>query len=551
MKILLLLVVLLPLSAVSQISPDSLKMTLAGKGTATEKTRIAHEIIDSYQRNQLDSTRKYLDIAYTYARQSGNVQLLARTYILDAVQYMNISQYKECLAFCHQAIRLYKSIDDNRGLGSAHNLMGHLYKVMGDAQNVDALTKTGIKYELLAINYFKKAEDTLGLIRAYNNLGIAYRDLDELTKTRDSYNNGLNIAKQAGIQNLGVGILYANLGQLYIDEGKNLDLGISLLEKAGVIHQKFNNQQAMEHTYRNLAEGYRKKKEYSRAIAYAQKSVDLAKLLKDTHRSFNAYQMLYSTQKDAGLDHDALINLEIAKTLEDSTMRIDKSRIIAEMEAKYQSVLKDSKIKILNKNAELDAVRKQSLIAAILLISLAAIITLSLLIQKRNRERTIYIQEKDIELQKLKNTEQELEFKKKELTAKVLQLARKNEFLGTIEGEIKALKNQVDTTVDETSNRIRRLIQRDMANDDQWEQFSQEFSSVHQGFLDTLVNRYGTFSKSEIRLVSLLKMNLSSKDIADTLNISDEGIKKARYRLRKKLALESEDDLQGFLQSFT
>jgi len=133
----------------------------------------------------------------------------------------------------------------------------------------------------------------------------------------------------------------------------------------------------------------------------------------------------------------------------------------------------------------------------------------------------------------------------------VLQLARKNEFLGTIEGEIKALKNQVDTTVDETSNRIRRLIQRDMANDDQWEQFSQEFSSVHQGFLDTLVNRYGTFSKSEIRLVSLLKMNLSSKDIADTLNISDEGIKKARYRLRKKLALESEDDLQGFLQSFT
>jgi len=69
--------------------------------------------------------------------------------------------------------------------------------------------------------------------------------------------------------------------------------------------------------------------------------------------------------------------------------------------------------------------------------------------------------------------------------------------------------------------------------------------------MDALVAKFGNMTKSEMRLIALLKMNLSSKDIADTLNISDEGIKKARYRLRKKPNLDSEDDLQAFLLSFS
>ena len=40
-------------------------------------------------------------------------------------------------------------------------------------------------------------------------------------------------------------------------------------------------------------------------------------------------------------------------------------------------------------------------------------------------------------------------------------------------------------------------------------------------------------------------MNLSSKDIASILNISEDGIKKARYRLRKKLGLETGDNLES------
>jgi len=65
-----------------------------------------------------------------------------------------------------------------------------------------------------------------------------------------------------------------------------------------------------------------------------------------------------------------------------------------------------------------------------------------------------------------------------------------------------------------------------MGNEKQWEQFSAEFGSLNKDFLEKLIEKYSDFSKSEVRLISLLKMNLSSKDIADTLNISADGIKK-------------------------
>jgi len=73
---------------------------------------------------------------------------------------------------------------------------------------------------------------------------------------------------------------------------------------------------------------------------------------------------------------------------------------------------------------------------------------------------------------------------------------------------------------------------------------------ICQDFLDRLREEFGSFTKSEMRLIALLKMNLSSKDIANTLRISAEGVKKARYRLRKKMGLSREQDIQDYLLGY-
>lgn len=540
-----------PACFAQDVPEDSIKQALATTSNPVEKTTLAHQLVDYYLRNHPDSTRKYLDVARKSSFEANDPKLQARTEVLEAILLMDLGEYDQSIVLSQKAISLSEKINDYSGLGSAHNLICNIYKVLGDIEEVRSQTEKAVEYGYKAIKYFALAEDTLGFLRAYNNLGISQRDLGEVEKARAAYQTGLDLARMAGIENTGVGILKANLGQLYIDHRENIPLGIELLKEAIVIHERFNNLKSMEHANRNLAYAYRHLKKYDEAILFAKEAVAIADELKDPHRSSNSYQILYLAQKDAGMEKDALASLEKAKENEDEATRIEKTNIIAEMEARYETVRKDAAIAVLNKNAELDRTRQIALIIGLILLASTGTAIVIGITQKRNRDKKIFAQENAIEVEKRRVAEQELEFKKKELTAKVLQLARKNEFLGVIENEIDVLKNNVDASVHNTTKKIGRMIKRDIHDDDQWEQFSAEFSSLHQGYIESLINTFGPLSKSEIRLISLIKMNLSNKEIADTLNISNDGIKKARYRLRKKLKLDSEEDLHGFLQSFS
>ena len=93
------------------------------------------------------------------------------------------------------------------------------------------------------------------------------------------------------------------------------------------------------------------------------------------------------------------------------------------------------------------------------------------------------------------------------------------------------------------------MIHHDANEEEEWDQFGKEFTSIHKEFQDSLKEKHGNFTNSEWRLISLLKMNLSSKDIANILRISADSVKKARYRLRKKMQLDSNLDIQDYLLS--
>lgn len=253
--------------------------------------------------------------------------------------------------------------------------------------------------------------------------------------------------------------------------------------------------------------------------------------------SSNSYKELHATQKNIEKDFGDSKNIEITEKI-DSSLRVkEATSTIIEMGTK------DAQIQALGKTVEAD--KRKNWIFVLVIILMAGVIY-SLL-----HSRTLFINEKALEVIKRINAELELESKQKELTAKILQLAQKNVVLETIEAEIIPLKSSLHNSENKTYNRLKSLIEHNMADEKEWEQFSTEFSSLNQEYINALVINFGEFSKSEIRLISLLKMNFSSKEIADTLNISDEGVKKARYRLRKKLNLGPEDGLQGFLLSFS
>ena len=97
--------------------------------------------------------------------------------------------------------------------------------------------------------------------------------------------------------------------------------------------------------------------------------------------------------------------------------------------------------------------------------------------------------------------------------------------------------------------RIVMLLKKQNAEDKDWEVFKSYFSEVHNNFDIKIKSIAEDITEKEIRLASFLRMNLSTKEIASMLNVLPDSVLKSKYRLKKKLNLDKEDDLTQFLNT--
>ena len=97
--------------------------------------------------------------------------------------------------------------------------------------------------------------------------------------------------------------------------------------------------------------------------------------------------------------------------------------------------------------------------------------------------------------------------------------------------------------------RLNKTINKEIDNKQQNQLFETYFDEVHQEFFEKLKQQYPQLSPREMRLSAYIKMNLTSKEIAALLNITDRGVEISRYRLRKKLNLPRETNLSVFLSN--
>ena len=129
--------------------------------------------------------------------------------------------------------------------------------------------------------------------------------------------------------------------------------------------------------------------------------------------------------------------------------------------------------------------------------------------------------------------------KSRELANTTLALAKKKEMLLD-------LRDELGKTA--ASDRLRHLIDRNLDHEEDWAIFESHFNEVHEEFLQRLRTAHPELTSGDLRLAAYVKMDLSSKEIAPLLHISVRGVENKRYRLRKKMGLESNDHLGQYLQ---
>ena len=189
----------------------------------------------------------------------------------------------------------------------------------------------------------------------------------------------------------------------------------------------------------------------------------------------------------------------------------------------------------------------------------------NLLLQKANEEATLLskikeeeamialleseLTEKELQIaiQEKKLNEQQKIKLQQELMTNNLQLEKKNEVLKDIQNKLLGMKAEKSTTDIKT---ISKTIDKSMEVDDEFELLKTSLENTNPVFFSTLQEKAsGTLTKLDFKYCGYIKLGMSTKEIANHMNIETQSMRMARYRIKQKLNLDRETDLDTYITS--
>ena len=524
--------------------------------------------------NNGDSAEYYYRKAHARYVNAGN--LVGETTVNHGMAILQYSRgnYPEALDILHQNIKIFEEkIKDTLDIALSYDLIGSIHMYMGNyrialketlkalklleqsdsrIRMADALNHMGaiefnllnfeksIDYNTRALNIYREANDKVYEAQALNDLGNTYYYMNSYDKAQENLEQSLVISTEMNIPDL-QGTSLSNLGKV-ATELEAYDDAIAYFEQSMAIHQKTGQQYKIMEVLNYMATTHNAMGQPDAAVRFTDQAIDLAEEANAKNNLKNSYLQRSKAHALLGNYKKAYEDRMQLSTVNDSIFNETKSQQIEELRTIYETEKKEQQI-VIQEN-EIQLLEQKAKVSNLQRILLASGLGLSLLIfglgfyairQKMKRNR--------LEREKIQS---ELAFKKKELTTHALHLAKKNEVLEGLKQKVEQLRST------ENARGYKQLIQTidfDLQDDNNWENFARYFQEVHKDFNSNVKRSFPDVTPNELRLMALLKMNLSSKEIANILNISPEGIKKARYRLRKKLDITSDESLQDLVLS--
>ncbi|MDD3033465.1 MAG: tetratricopeptide repeat protein [Bacteroidales bacterium] len=163
-------------------------------------------------------------------------------------------------------------------------------------------------------------------------------------------------------------------------------------------------------------------------------------------------------------------------------------------------------------------------------------------------KRELEQEKKRILEQEIERINKELEQNQKSLTAASLKLIQNSERDAET---VRRLEEILESVTPEGKKIVLSLITnfKRISVNSNWNEFELLFQKVHKSFYDKLNENFPDLTGNERKLCAFLKLNMSSKDIANITFQSEEALKKARQRLRQKLGIDRDTNLVIFLQN--
>lgn len=423
-----------------------------------------------------------------------------------ANQFNGLHEYDSALVYLHKSLKLYELLSEserNFSIASVYSNLGLNYMNNKDFEKAEYYFKLALDQEDIKMNYY-------GMYSVYLNLGA-------ININKGNYNSAEYDLKMTAKYLDSIG------GQF---QGYLLQLKIVYLVHMGKL--KFYQ------------------KNYTKSLSYYEEAMEMARGKADNEIKPDDILMVANIYKELGNIEKALqYSFLYAERLEAyNQKKYSKDLTSLMLEYKISNEIlkskKDLEIAKLNDN------RNQLLYFAIIMttIGMIGILVFVVLLQKSKLKRRI-AENQNIKLEQ-EIISNELNAKTKELTTSVMYLAKKNEFINLISQKLKLLKSSISKDKQEIITQIIKELD-NSSKDDNWKEFETLFMKVNSEFYASLTRSFPNLTSNDLRLCAFIRLNMSNKEISALTFQSVDSLKMARHRLRKKLNLESGENLNSFL----
>ncbi|PWH82503.1 hypothetical protein DIS18_09635 [Algibacter marinivivus] len=488
----------------------------------------------------VDIANENIELIKTHEKEGdAKTKFIGAQYVSLANIYIEKANFKTALIYALQGLECFEKINHETRKADA-------LKQIGDIESGLENHESSIKYFIEALEIYERYEETFYVAYTQNSLGISYQNLNDYTSAENYFNLAVENAKKVE-DNLGITNALHNLGEINRLQNNNVEAK-KILQEAKVIAEKENLKLGLVNALHSISKIDFQSKNYSSALKNNVEAIDLAKSLGAMSHLADLYKYRSTILEGLNKNNDALEFLKLYQTINDSLFTTKKFQQIEELKTIYETekketeiALQQEEIKTLNKDVEISNLKNGMYLGGML-----TFIIISGLLYFGFKQR---IKKNKIEREKQEAIyKQEIEFKKKELASQTLHLVQKNTFIQELKENLVKIKQSPELFKVEF-RRLVMLLKKESAEDKDWEVFKSYFTEVHNNFDHKLKNIYEDISEKEMRLASFLRMNLSTKEIASMLNVLPESVLKSKYRLKKKLKLEKEVDLNQFLST--
>jgi len=386
---------------------------------------IGHNLFDAYRNlSELEKAFELVNESYELAEDIGNLEQKAEANI----DFSNIlsdknSDYKGAIKYLNVACKQLKELNDMTAFGSCLNNTGLAYyydtnyekalnyyfktlEIENYSSQIQA-THTYGNIALINMQYGRWAQalihyhQALTHAKKFNkksyiseqliNIGVAYLFNDELDKSIEYFDAATVLEKEIG--NIGsLFIIAKRLGEVYVEK-KQFNIALNYYQEATQLSENMSSDGAYIEITMAIGVLHAKLERFQEALTYFNNALERAIKTARKPYIYEAHENLYITNKDVGNFEQSLHHHEIYFKLKSEKSELNRLDKITELEEKYNAEQRESKIEMLTKDNQLEALKslqQQYYAVAILTI----IILLSGFVFYRQKQKSLLVSER-------------------------------------------------------------------------------------------------------------------------------------------------------------